>query len=64
MAPEIAIFLRFMSPETAIMALSIFLAAIAALYVTMSVGRSDGRSVGRMVSNEFQEVQKAYLSES
>ena len=30
------------------------LAAIAALYVTMSVGRMVGWSVGRMVCNEFQ----------
>ena len=35
-----------------------FLAAIAALYVTMSVGRLVGRSVGLSVPNEFQEVQK------
>ena len=45
-----------------------FLAAIAALYVTMYVGRSVGRMVGRSdgrsVPNEFQEVQKAYISDS
>ena len=41
---------------------AIFLAAIAALYVTMSVGLlSVGLSVGWSVSNEFQEVQKAYI---
>ena len=32
----------------------LFLAAIAALYVTMSVGRSVGLLVGLLVSNEFQ----------